>query len=176
MVQLHFSKQVRDVEPVVVQCCATACDSGPTSARHSMGKRLVWVVVMVWGRDPSWLGAVSLTVCYYWYLHRHFIMRYPANTRRWTNAGLMLGQRRRRWTNIKPALVKGRDGYHTAMCQVTSPHTIIIHSSRHISRTSNVANMLFKMLFKTQFLFCFKLCFSNNRGQWLLVWRKRVMS
>ena len=24
----------------------------------------------------------------------------PANTRRWTNAGLMLGQRRRRWTNI----------------------------------------------------------------------------
>ena len=28
----------------------------------------------------------------------------PANPRRWSNAGLMLGQRRRRWTNIKPAL------------------------------------------------------------------------
>ena len=28
----------------------------------------------------------------------------PANTRRWSNAGLMLSQRRRRWPNIKPAL------------------------------------------------------------------------
>ena len=32
--------------------------------------------------------------------------RCPANTRRLTNAGLMLGQRRRRWTNIKPTLGK----------------------------------------------------------------------
>ena len=30
----------------------------------------------------------------------------PANTRRWTNVGLMLGQRRRRWANIKPTLVQ----------------------------------------------------------------------
>ena len=30
----------------------------------------------------------------------------PANTRRLANADLMLGQRRRRWPNIKPALVK----------------------------------------------------------------------
>ena len=35
----------------------------------------------------------------------------PANSRRWTNAGLMyaglmLGQRRQRWPNIKPALVQ----------------------------------------------------------------------
>ena len=29
---------------------------------------------------------------------------YPADTRRWPDAGLMLGQRRRRWPNIKPAL------------------------------------------------------------------------
>ena len=28
----------------------------------------------------------------------------PANTRRGPNAGLMLGQRRRRWANINPAL------------------------------------------------------------------------
>ena len=28
----------------------------------------------------------------------------PANTRRWTNVGLLLGQRRRRWPNSKPAL------------------------------------------------------------------------
>ena len=26
----------------------------------------------------------------------------PANTRRWSNVGLLLGQRRRRWTNSKP--------------------------------------------------------------------------
>ena len=31
---------------------------------------------------------------------------YPANTRRWTNVGLMLGQRRRRWANINPTLVQ----------------------------------------------------------------------
>ena len=29
----------------------------------------------------------------------------PANTRRWTSAGLMLAQRLRRWNTIKPALV-----------------------------------------------------------------------
>ena len=26
----------------------------------------------------------------------------PANTRRWCNVGLLLGQRHRRWTNSKP--------------------------------------------------------------------------
>ena len=31
---------------------------------------------------------------------------FPANTRHWANVGLMLGQRRRRWTNIKPILVQ----------------------------------------------------------------------
>ena len=30
----------------------------------------------------------------------------PSITRRWTSAGLMLAQRRRRWTNIKPSLVQ----------------------------------------------------------------------
>ena len=30
----------------------------------------------------------------------------PANTRHWTNAGLMLAQRLRRWSNIKTALVQ----------------------------------------------------------------------
>ena len=29
---------------------------------------------------------------------------FPANTRRWPSAGLMLAQRRRRWVNISPAL------------------------------------------------------------------------
>ena len=30
----------------------------------------------------------------------------PGNTCRWTNAGLILGQRRRRWANVDPALVQ----------------------------------------------------------------------
>ena len=31
---------------------------------------------------------------------------YPASTTLWLNAGMMLGQRRRRWANINPALVQ----------------------------------------------------------------------
>ena len=30
----------------------------------------------------------------------------PANTRRWPNVGLMLGQRRRRWANVCPTFVQ----------------------------------------------------------------------
>ena len=38
--------------------------------------------------------------------HQKVTVCVPANTKRWTNADLMLGQRRRRWTNIKSALVR----------------------------------------------------------------------
>ena len=31
---------------------------------------------------------------------------HPTNTARWANVGLMLGQRRRRWRNIKPTLAQ----------------------------------------------------------------------
>ena len=34
----------------------------------------------------------------------HCLTRSPANTRRWTSAGFMLGQCRRRWARIRPAL------------------------------------------------------------------------
>ena len=34
----------------------------------------------------------------------HCLTRSPANTRRLTSAGFMLGQRRRRWSRIGPAL------------------------------------------------------------------------
>ena len=33
-----------------------------------------------------------------------FQSNYPASTRHWDSVGLMLGQRRRRWANIKPTL------------------------------------------------------------------------
>ena len=38
-------------------------------------------------------------------LHTSFTLC-PADTRRWTNVGLMLVQRRRRWASLKPALVQ----------------------------------------------------------------------
>ena len=37
-----------------------------------------------------------------------------ANTRRWINASLMLGQHRKRWTNIQPALVQRL--VHAGLC------------------------------------------------------------
>ena len=45
---------------------------------------------------------------YFPYTHHSEWFAYiiPANTRHWTNAGLMLAQRRRRWDNISPALVQ----------------------------------------------------------------------
>ena len=33
-----------------------------------------------------------------------YLFKRPVNTKRWPNAGSMLVQRRRRWTNIEPAL------------------------------------------------------------------------
>ena len=42
-----------------------------------------------------------IDVVYFW---RQVLHSAPANTRRWTNVGLLLGQRRRRWPNSKPAL------------------------------------------------------------------------
>ena len=42
--------------------------------------------------------------------HRHdkckVTIGYPENTRHWSNAGLMLGRRRRRWANMNPTLVQ----------------------------------------------------------------------
>ena len=36
---------------------------------------------------------------------------FPATTRHWISGGLMLWQRRRRWTNFKPALIQCRAGH-----------------------------------------------------------------
>ena len=37
-------------------------------------------------------------------VNNHISNANPANTRRWPNVGLLLGQRRRRWPNSKPTL------------------------------------------------------------------------
>ena len=46
----------------------------------------------------------------------------PANTRRWVDAGLMLGQRRRRWANLKSALAQR----HVFFCTKRRPRDIYI--------------------------------------------------
>ena len=46
--------------------------------------------------------------------------RTPASTRHWTNAGLMLGQRHRRWANSSPALVQCLVFAGTALSQAVT--------------------------------------------------------
>ena len=51
-------------------------------------------------------GTQQADDCYAWQMYRKKAGDFPANKRHRTNAGLMLGQRRRRWPNIKTALVQ----------------------------------------------------------------------
>ena len=66
----------------------------------------------VWHADATWptLNQYRFMSCDCWVwvdeLHGVCCTSFPANTRRWTNAGLMLAQRRRRWANITPALAQ----------------------------------------------------------------------
>ena len=60
----------------------------------SLPNPVTCVIIKTYGGLP-WIGST----------HRHTRI-IPANTRRWTNVGLMLGQRRRRRVNIKPTLVQ----------------------------------------------------------------------
>ena len=51
---------------------------------------------------------------------------YPGNTGRWVDAGLLLGQRRRWWANIKPALSQcfvfaGSD----SICIILFPYRVV---------------------------------------------------
>ena len=48
-------------------------------------------------------GRIPWSVRYYFTV---LTISYPANTRGWADAGLMLGQRRRRWSNIQTALTQ----------------------------------------------------------------------
>ena len=47
-----------------------------------------------------------LQISCYCFLPSHCTIAYPENTRRFTNGGLMLAHRLRRWANIKPASVQ----------------------------------------------------------------------
>ena len=67
------------------------------------------VVQPAWSRptDYGWMNTsdAGSTFNRHWVdVGLHCQTRSPANTRRWTSAGFMLGQRRRRWARIGPAL------------------------------------------------------------------------
>ena len=74
---------------------------------------------------------------------------YPANTRRWTNVGLMLGQSRRRWANIKPTLVQRPSGTVSRcwawilkrMTQILAMWLVdITFSTNHMAKTWGTSN------------------------------------
>ena len=75
---------------------------------------------------------------------------YQANTRRWSNVGLMLGHRLRRWPNIKPALGQRlvfsgiyHDNYPALLfCNLSRPTTSFLTSQtewwKYARRQKNV--------------------------------------
>ena len=50
----------------------------------------------------QWANAL----CFRWWSDLYVYHNHSARTRKWTNIGLMLAQRRRRWANITPTLVQ----------------------------------------------------------------------
>ena len=70
----YYSQHEVGLLTTVEWILAITGDAGPTFTRHLVGVRL------------------------------HCLTSSPANTRRWTSAGFMQGQRRRRWAKIEPAL------------------------------------------------------------------------
>ena len=78
-----------------------------------------------WCRDDSYASLPRQTQHYKRHLTGHnsssrkwrHILRLSTNTWYWPNAGLMLGQRRRRWPNIDPALGQHIKSQITCTCQ-----------------------------------------------------------
>ena len=114
------------------------------------------LVARIWGREiaisfwftasSAWLaeldedGRMKASIYNLWSVCGEFISwiqdnmtggvnRVPANTIRWTNVGLMLGHRRRRWPNIKPAVVD-------VSCLLVSPVLFYLNGFIHTCETS----------------------------------------
>ena len=75
-------------------------DAGPTLKQHWVKVSCLLCTRMRGTRDNTIL----------WYrpieIHHRASTNFPADTRRWINAGLTLVQRRRRWINIKTTLIQ----------------------------------------------------------------------
>ena len=120
---LSPTQQSRDVNPMTVQCWPTVCDAGPALKQ-------LWVNVScllgrlqprdwhpVWGGDASvvfssniylkiWLMVVAEVMGDWTKWTTPWSLSIPVYTRHWADVVLMLGQRRRRWTNIKTTPVQ----------------------------------------------------------------------
>ena len=87
---------------MLIRCCPTVYDVLPALNHH-------WVIISYWLGDYSVCMHVVMVMMargdksVTWMGNIRYI---PGNTRHWTNVGLMLGQRRRRWANIKLTLVQ----------------------------------------------------------------------
>ena len=99
---------------------------------------------------------------------------YPSKMRRWTNVGFMLGQRRRRWANIKPTLIQRLmfAGNFTANC--------IIFISSHVTMMCQEKSSKSRIYFITYLYIC------NNVSPWLhclvridlqfwLIWMNKII-
>ena len=75
-----------------------------------------------------------------------------ADTIRWTNARLMLVQRRRRWVNINPALVQRLllIGHATCFILPRIPHAMLVH--RFLGLTSFSSPFDFSQIFKQAYI------------------------
>ena len=81
----------------------------PTLAQHGRFSELLGSILIVFVRSNAWKDkqkikekngiAVTCSIEYAYSVNSN-----RPDTRRWSNGGWMLGQRRIRWTNIQPAL------------------------------------------------------------------------
>ena len=74
-----------------------------------------WVIMFMW----FWHVDLLNRAC--WELAENSDI-YQINTKRWTNAGLMLAHRLRRWASIKPLLFLGSLAYLHRKCTSGRPH------------------------------------------------------
>ena len=91
IVTLRLAPWAPPIKHVTLPLCCF--DVGPASLM--MGQHWTNTCSMshlCWGPSPDWVTAWDNAV--------------PANTRHWTNAGLLLAQHLRHWPNISPALVQ----------------------------------------------------------------------
>ena len=113
------TQQTRGIHLMLFQCWPTVFDAGPTLKQH-------WVKALCLLGDVIYLSCPTVTcfqspsawpiipclLSYYWMIPLgeivlasstyHLHATNPANTIPSPNAGLMLGQRHRRWHSIKP--------------------------------------------------------------------------
>ena len=79
--------------------------------QHILRRNDLQTITLLWAKTSrhhptvNWCRLRVTNWSEIWQIHHSlFFTTMPANTRRSPNAGLMLGQRHRRWPNIKPAL------------------------------------------------------------------------